>query len=323
MSWIEEVFKTAMKGVCYASHLTRDASFVSSVIKKDRSLVSLYDVSIQMIFCYLFRNHPSIDILSEEENNKFYQDTLSILQGTSEATTEEQKYILGFLTENSLSLTGTIKSVLHTLEKTDRLTLVLDPIDGTKGFISGRSYSTVVSAVQSGKVLFSIIASPREGVVYYKCTMGETGLDGYPHRRRVKVYSLRSMYSLSYSSFLESLPLQICTSAESSHSSPVLKMYLERMRQIYPISVHSIDGQTKYAYVSTQKMDLFIRIPDGKIDEKIWDHCAGIDMNDLSIVTDLLGNPLHPCTPPGYGVVACHSANFHNISIEILRKLLM
>lgn len=341
MGEIEDIFKKAMQGICYASHLTKNAPLITPFIKADFSSVSLYDIVIQMIFCHLFREDLLVDILSEEENNYLYKDTLNILMRADDSLSSEYLYISSFLAEHSLVLDNTMKSVIHSLEdalhdsntlndlntsnetNTQKIILVLDPIDGTKGFISGRSYSIVVSCIQNRQVLFSIIASPSEGIVHYKCNMNLDGLSGYPHRKRVKTYSLLDTYHLSYKMFLDSLSLRICISAEESHSSPLLKAYLNEIGRTYDITVHRIDGQSKYAHVATQHMDVFIRVPNKKIEEKIWDHCAGVDMNSLSIVTDLYGNLLDPCTPPGYGVVASHSNIFHNLSIDIFTKLLI
>ncbi|KAI5191683.1 3'(2'), 5'-bisphosphate nucleotidase [Nematocida minor] len=317
----EELFKIAMQGICYASHLARNAPLVTAKLKDDQSVVSLYDVSIQMIFCYLFRDSP-VDILSEEEDNIFYKETLKILRESVGTSTEEHRYIHSFLKEHSISL-DRMKPVIHSAKKTGNTTVVLDPIDGTRGFISGRSYSVVVSCIENNSALFSIISCPKEGIVHYKCSMNTSGTFGYPHRKRVKVYALGDAYKASYSAFLNTLSLHICMSAESAHSSSLVEKYLSRMREIYPIVVHRMDGQGKYAYVATQQMDIFLRLPSRKIEEKIWDHCAGIDMNCLSVVTDVYGTPLHPCTPPSYGVLASHCAIFHSISLSILNQLLI
>ncbi|KAH9386815.1 3'(2'), 5'-bisphosphate nucleotidase [Nematocida major] len=321
MENIEGLFRTVMKAVCYSAHLTKNAPLVSSVLKADMSVVSLYDVAIQILFCHMLREWP-VTILSEEEDNAFYRETLQTLESCS-GDTPEYVYIQNFLRESGISLEGSrIKAVVHSGIDPQDVCVVLDPIDGTKGFVSARSYSVVASCVHRGAVLFSIIACPKEGQIYYKCSMGGAGLSGYPHRKRVKTCRLGSTFEQTYSEFENTLSLHVCVSAEGSHSSSIVEEYLKRMQEMYPITVHRIDGQGKYAYVATQQMDIFLRAPSTRICEKLWDHCAGVDMNDLSVVTDLHGKSLDPCVPTEYGVLASHSSFFHRISIGLLKDLI-
>ncbi|EHY66788.1 hypothetical protein NERG_00428 [Nematocida ausubeli] len=315
----EEIFKCVMKGICCASHLAKGAPLISSRVKSDMSVVSLYDVVIQMIFCKLLEKYP-LTIVSEEEDNDFYKDTLKALQTNN--ISQEYAYIKEFLIENEISLEEPLKPVCHSLAGTG-MEIILDPIDGTRGFINSRSYSIVAACMKDKKVLFSVISCPKENIVYYKWNMPENGLSGYPHRRRVRTYSLSDSPHTSYSDFLTTLSLYVAISAEKTHSSPILTEFLDRLSKLYPVHIVRMDGQGKYACVATQKIDIFLRLPSTKIQEKIWDHCAGIDMNEMSIVTDLHGIPIHPCTPPAYGVIASHSQIFHSLSLNILKDLLM
>ncbi|EIJ89383.1 3'(2'), 5'-bisphosphate nucleotidase [Nematocida parisii] len=317
----QEIFKNSMKCVCYASHLTRNAPIINPSIKSDLSPVTVYDIIIQMIFCKFLDGFP-VTIVTEEENNEYYNRIYTDIHNN---TTEEYIYIREFLKQNKIVLNNTSRRVFtQSFISSDNITVILDPIDGTKGFINGRSYSTVVSCVKSDKVLFSIISCPKEGIIYYKCNMaGSDGLLlGYPHRKRVKTLYINKSFKPTYKRFIKSLSLRIGISAESDHSNSIQNEFISRISQVYTVHVKKLDGQSKYACVAVQKLDLFIRIPRTRITEKVWDHCAGIDMNDLSIVTDLYGIPITPCTPPVYGVIASHSSIFHNLSISLLKVLL-
>ncbi|MFN3648384.1 MAG: 3'(2'),5'-bisphosphate nucleotidase [Armatimonadota bacterium] len=173
---------------------------------------------------------------------------------------------------------------------------VLDPVDGTKGFLRKEQYAIALGLLQDGQVVLGVLGCPNlpfrgedgtessgclfvavrgEGVTVY-------ALEG-DAQRRAEVAEVGSVTAAV-----------LCESVESGHSS---HGDAERVRELLGITAPSLrmDSQAKYGAVARGDASIYLRLsPSAEYREKIWDHAAGaiVVQEAGGTVTDAEGNPL-------------------------------
>ncbi|KAG2301060.1 hypothetical protein Bca52824_029711 [Brassica carinata] len=177
---------------------------------------------------------------------------------------------------------------------------VLDPIDGTRGFVRGEQYAVGLALLVEGKVVVGVMACPNlplssavverddkscqdnVGCLFF----ATTGSGAYvqplngnspPHEVRVS-----SNENLEEAKFLESYHMPI-----PLHSSIAKKLGITAL----PVR---IDSQAKYAAVSRGDAEMYLRFTLVGYREWIWDHAAGsiITTEAGGVVCDAEGTPL-------------------------------
>eukprot|EP01025_Chloroclados_australasicus_P011406 TRINITY_DN14935_c0_g1_i1.p1 TRINITY_DN14935_c0_g1~~TRINITY_DN14935_c0_g1_i1.p1 ORF type:complete len:360 (-),score=46.80 TRINITY_DN14935_c0_g1_i1:155-1213(-) len=178
---------------------------------------------------------------------------------------------------------------------------VLDPIDGTRGFVGMRQYAVCLGLLVDGVVKAGVLGCPNlpvKGIdldkqqdvgVAFVGSQGEGAFTGSLFQdelpsQRIKV---REMDDISTAILMESY--------ESRHSNHNLQA---RMAQNLGIKSPSarIDSQCKYGALSRGDGDIFLRfMVDPNYREKIWDHAAGVVILQEAggRITDLSGNSLN------------------------------
>ncbi len=154
---------------------------------------------------------------------------------------------------------------------------VLDPIDGTKGFLRGDQYAVALGLLVDGDVVLGVLGCPNlphdlaapdgpRGCLFV-AVRGEgaftLGMDD-PTERRIAVSALTGTRDAS---FVESV--------ESGHSSHGDAARIADLLGVEAPPVR-IDSQCKYAAVARGDAAIYLRLPTRKdYEEKIWDHAAG------------------------------------------------
>lgn len=175
---------------------------------------------------------------------------------------------------------------------------VLDPIDGTKGFLRGDQYAIALGLLDEGKVVLGVLAcpnlplgstnsqDPRENVgCLFSAQVGRgthmQSLDGSPP---VKVH-VSDIENPEDASFFESY--------EAAHSLHDLSSSIAKKLGVKAPPVR-IDSQAKYGALSRGDGAIYLRFPHKGYREKIWDHAAGYSVVTEAggVVTDAAGNPL-------------------------------
>lgn len=314
----EKIFDTCMRCIIHSLFLTQTAETVGAIEKEDFTVVTYYDIAVQLLFCSLLHKY-NVDIIAEEEENDLYRQIIKKIETNTSTNIIEDVVnidkICSYFKKHRISVKR-LKSAQKSMYRQYKINIIVDPIDGTKGFIKGRIYSIVVSAILNDSPLFSIIASPHENRIFYRVRNSK-----YFFRDNPKILLCAKNFYQTYLEFRKTLLLQIAVSAEGAHSGKILQRYLEEIKKLFPVNLRQIDGQCKYAYLAAKEIDIFVRLPASKIEEKIWDHCAGVHLCKECTVTDAYGNPLLPHSPPEYGVLASHSEKLHRISLEIIRNV--
>lgn len=168
---------------------------------------------------------------------------------------------------------------------------IIDPIDGTAGFIAGSHFSVCVARVTNGVVRMSAIQSPRLGlhsvdvdaqgagtiVVAERGKGAWVGSDGYTGRLHRKPFTP---------------PLRWARSMNRRRTASRLQSVVDGLN--LPVESLPIDSQCKYALVAMDRADLTLRLPRQNGPEHGWDHLAGALAAEEAgaTVTDIRGRPL-------------------------------
>jgi len=222
-------------------------------------------------------------------------------------------------------------------------TWVLDPIDGTKGFLRGDQYAICLSLLDGGKPVVGLLGCPnlsptdarasaatgcaaggtlawavRGGGAFARAALQEPQLPQDDARAR---YRRPTRVSAAVA------PARVgrCEAFEAGHSSrgkaaaaaAALGLTAEPVR---------MDGQGKYAVLARGEAQLFTRLPRAGYRENIWDVAAGALLVEEAggRVSDLDGMPLDFSRGAQLGenvrgVVATNGGAFHDDVLQALR----
>ncbi|KAK7319251.1 hypothetical protein RJT34_03970 [Clitoria ternatea] len=274
--------------------------------KSDKSPVTVADYGSQALVSYILeRELPSepFSLVAEEDSGDLRKESG---QDTLKRITELVNDTLASEGSNSFS-TLTTDEVLRAIDngKSEGGSVgrhwVLDPIDGTKGFVRGDQYAIALGLLHEGKVVLGVLACPNlplasighnqqhsssneVGCLFF-ATVGDgaymQALNGST-QTRVHVTAIDNPEEAS---FFESF--------EAAHSSHDLSSSIAEKLGVKAPPVR-IDSQAKYGALSRGDGAIYLRFPHKGYREKIWDHAAGsIVVSEAGgIVSDAAGNPL-------------------------------
>ncbi|KAH7566088.1 hypothetical protein JRO89_XS08G0082500 [Xanthoceras sorbifolium] len=300
--------------------------------KRDRSPVTVADYGSQALVSFVLeRDLPSepFSIVAEEDSKDLRKDGA---QDTLQRVTD--------LVNDTLSIDGSYGSI--TLSTEDVLKAidsgkseggphgrhwVLDPIDGTKGFVRGDQYAIALALLDEGKVVLGVLACPNlpsasissdyqhsankeVGCLFFAEVGAGTYMQPLNGSSPVKV-QVTAIENPEEASFFESYE-----AAHSMHdlSSSIAKFSLSEtliLKQKLGIKAPPvrIDSQAKYGALSRGDGAIYLRLPRKGYREKIWDHAAGsivvtgtdcsflhpflpLNLEAGGVVIDAAGNPL-------------------------------
>ncbi len=250
---------------------------------KRKEPVTIADYGSQAILCRALQGHyPDDGVVSEESGTQFLELVAA----------EQRAYVLMILAE-VLGRAVTEAEVVAWLDfgkgKSSRRTWVIDPIDGTKGFIARRHYAIACGLLVEGEVAEGIVAAPgynEKGALFYT----EDGATwrapiGGGASERVAVSKRRDVS--------EFVAVQ---SFEKQHASKSRMQLARDYAGLGAARVRELDSMEKYALVACGDGDLYMRLPraGSRYAHKIWDHVAGVALvcQAGGRVTDIDGSPL-------------------------------
>ncbi len=278
--------------------------------------VTIADYGSQAIICRaLQRHYPADAVISEESGEQFMQFVPA----------QQRAQVLQLLAQvlgQAVSEAELVAWLDFGLGKSAPRTWVIDPIDGTKGFIARRHYAIACGTLLDGQISDGIVAAPGyadgAGALFYTRN-GETWrapLAGGAGKR-VTVSDRRDVE--------EFVAVQ---SFERQHAS---KSRMGRARQyagLAGVRILELDSMEKYALVAAGDADLYMRLPSSgsAYAHKIWDHAAGVALVQAAggTVTDLDGSPLDFSqgeTLPNAGMIISNGQH-HQRVIEAVQRVL-
>jgi 3'(2'), 5'-bisphosphate nucleotidase len=292
--------------------------------KGDRSPVTVADYAAQAIVSYLLEQaFPDIPLVGEEDaealrepDNAALKDKVlvavaSVLPGLSEET-----------------VLAAIDRGTHSGGPTGRH-WVLDPIDGTKGFLRLDQYAVALGLIEDGQVTLGVLGCPNmphdaddeqggRGCLFIAVKgQGATS----------RTLDDASETKVVVDSVADAAQARFCESVESGHTAQG-----DSARVADELGItrppFRIDSQCKYAAVARGDASIYLRLPTRKdYVEKIWDHAAGVAVITEAggMVTDVRGEPLDFSLGRGLsrnkGVVVTNG-RFHDQVITAVRGVL-
>ncbi|KAM3223921.1 hypothetical protein ACQJBY_057364 [Aegilops geniculata] len=228
---------------------------------------------------------------------------------------------------------------------------VLDPVDGTLGFVRGDQYAIALALIEDGEVVLGVLGCPnypmkKEWLNYHQryyrlmskvapptsgswnkgCVMyahkgcgqawmqplvHDFGMLSWHNSREVQVSSVSDPVSATFCEPVEK--------ANSSHSFTAGLAHSVGLRN-QPLRVYSM---VKYAAIARGDAEIFMKFARAGYKEKIWDHAAGVVIIQEAggVVTDAGGCPLDFSRGVyleglDRGIIACSGALLHRRILE-------
>ncbi|PKU60234.1 SAL1 phosphatase isoform X1 [Dendrobium catenatum] len=300
----------AKKAASLAAHLCQKVqkSILQSDVqsKADRSPVTVADYGSQALVSLVLRMElpsKSFSLVAEEDSGDLRKD------GAQETLKRITK-----LVNETITTDGTYNLSLSEVDVLDAIDSgkseggpygrhwVLDPIDGTKGFVRGDQYAIALAMLDEGKVVLGVLACPNLPLTPISST--------YEHSSKTEFGCLFSA-SIGFGTKMESLDGSTTTkvhistveepadasffeSFEAAHSMHDLSSCIAEKLGVKAPPVR-IDSQAKYGALARGDGAIYLRFPHKGYREKIWDHAAGfIVVSEAGgVVTDASGNDLN------------------------------
>ncbi len=306
-------YEMALAVVVKASKLCRELQEElagQAMTKDDRSPVTLADYCSQMLICReISRAFPDDGVIAEEHS-------CDLLQGKAPGMAERIVKIAQQHGERDATLERAFAWIDHGSNKPSPRQWVLDPIDGTKGFLRGGQFAVALGLMVRGEIVLGILGCPN---LEYNpnltgCVMGAVKGNG---ARQYHLDDLTVFRTISVSTANQGPELNFVESVESAHSDHTAQTKLKARLGATDSKSVRIDSQAKYGVVARGEAGAYLRLqspasPDYR--QKIWDHAAGVIILQEADgrATDQLGNELDFSTGQtmknNIGVVATNSA---------------
>ncbi len=280
----------AVREACTMAWRVQDriAATREALTKDDRSPVTIADLAIQAVVSLrLGAAFPDDALLAEEES-----ELLRTTPAIADAVLDLARHAAPELTLHDL------------LELLDRgggesgpgRRWVLDPIDGTKGFLRGDQYAVALALVADGRVVVGTLGCPNLAAAGGGSERSRGCLFSAERGRGAISYTMDGARtaSISVDGIRDPAAAVICESVEAAHAAHSEQAAIARRLGIAS-PPYRIDSQCKYAVVARGEASIYLRLPRrADYREKAWDHAAGTVIIEEAggRVSDLEGHPL-------------------------------
>ncbi len=262
-----------------------------SITKQDRSPVTVADLAAQVVIGERLRTEYPDDPLMAEEDSK------QVAAPDSAAVAAEVIALAGSRIEG-LDLGRTIAALDrggHPGGRRGRFWM-LDPVDGTKGFLRGEQYAVALALIADGEVAVAVLGCPNlplepadpegsRGCLFAAARGAGTTLQAIAGGRA------RSIRVAAVADPAEAVLLESVEGGHSSHDRTAA--VAGRLGMARPPV--RLDSQCKYGALARGEASIYLRLPrSASYREKPWDHAAGSLIVEQAggRVSDLTGRPL-------------------------------
>ncbi|MGB7875849.1 MAG: 3'(2'),5'-bisphosphate nucleotidase [Anaerolineales bacterium] len=288
--------KTALNAVRQAAILMRQIqreTVVSSLTKDDKSPVTVADFTTQAIIGrFLSQAFPDIPLVAEETSAALREPD------EKETLTKVTQYVSKVIPD------ATSDAVCEWIDyggaEPGEQFWVLDPIDGTKGFLRGDQYAVALALVEDGVVQIGVLGCPNLREARIPDMEGQGSLVLAVRGQGTWTTSMaegdEQWEQLNVSKRNDSTQARLLRSFESGHTNV---SQIDELADWLGVEVDPVrmDSQAKYAVLAAGGGEVIVRLlspkrPDYR--EKIWDQAAGsIILEEAGgKLTDLSGKPL-------------------------------
>ncbi len=257
--------------------------------KEDRTPVTVADLAVQAVVSAALEEwFPHDPLMAEEGSSELREPAWADLLANVTAHVGQVRPEHPSQTQ----VLNWIERGQHSIDPARRY-WVLDPVDGTKGFLRKEQYAIALALVERGTVLLGVLACPNlppgQGQLYAAVQgQGAEQIDLGPADA---ILSRRSMHVATSG---DPALAHWCERVESSDKNHDLTaQVVERIGIRTPPD--RLDSQAKYAVVARGDASLYLRHSLNRdYKEKVWDHAAGVLITQEAggRVTDVTGKPL-------------------------------
>lgn len=229
---------------------------IRSILKDDRSPVTVADLLHQaQLQQRLARQFPDDALICEEPR--------SLVAEVIEEAAEVSRRLYGM----------ELDPKLVDLPESGRVTWLLDPIDGTKGYLADRHYAIAVGFFVEGQPFFGAMAVPADpksldfGI---NASVAFAVRGGGSWIRKIGAGGAEGYERLSAEALEDRRPFRFAVSLE--HAGGIA----HRLEQSGDVELIKMDSQAKYLAVAAGDLDAYLRLQrnDGQPDLS-WDHMPG------------------------------------------------
>lgn len=261
---------------------------IASAAKVDASPVTCADLASQAVVVQRLRRHtPDTRVMAEEDSEQIRHDA---------ALRRTVAQLAGFdgNADNDETTAKLIALLEHDSERefgANDTYWVLDPVDGTKGFLRREQFAVCLALVERGRPVLAVLACPNwtaDGTLLVaERGRGTEALplvgDVVDGGRRVRVSDAADAADIVVTQSVDSSTLN-----QDEITAVLAQLGVKR-------PTLALDSATKYAAVATGAASLYLRLPNrADYFEKAWDHAAGTLVVEEAggIVSDINGLPL-------------------------------
>ncbi len=289
---LHEHLDAAIEAVALASKLCASVQETlvdeETAVKKDRSPVTIADYGAQAITSHVLKTRfPDIPLVGEEDADELRQDES---RAQREAVVQQ---VRRYVDLDEAQVLDAIDACSDAGGATG-MRWVLDPIDGTKGFLRKQQYAVALGLLVDGTPQLGVLGCPNLPVAPGSSSIGSLFAavrGGGATQRDMDGGAPRSV---RVSDITDVRQAACCESVEAAHSAHGPQAEVTAALGIVADPVR-IDSQCKYGAVARGEASIYLRLPTSEsYREKIWDHAAGwaVVTEAGGRVTDVRGQDL-------------------------------
>jgi 3'(2'), 5'-bisphosphate nucleotidase len=263
------------------------SSMVRSLQKQDRSPATVADFAAQaVVSATLAAAFPGEVLLAEEQSRELREPGMDEFRARVIA---EARAVLPELDD---------AAVLSAIDRgaSDRPALgrwwVLDPLDGTKGFLRREQYAVALALLDEGRPVLAVLGCPElpQQPGHADGPRGCLFVAAAGEGARWRPLEGGAEQAIAVDRIDDPAAAVLCESVEPGHSS-----HEASARVLEALGVRAapcrFDSQCKYAAVARGEATVYLRLPRADYEEKVWDHAAGALLCEEAggTVTDLRG----------------------------------
>ncbi|CAE7553751.1 tol1 [Symbiodinium sp. CCMP2592] len=302
LALLRRVVVEVVEKACHLTSKIQKNILHEEVLKKeDFSPVTIADFASQALVGHILHQaFPHIPMVGEED--------ASALRADPKLATKVSDHVKEFIADISL------EEVLGALDRGNHpggegTFWVLDPIDGTKGFLRKEQFAVCLCLIENGEVLVAALGCPNLPVDS-ALPDGEKGcvFIGVKGQGAAQMdISTKKEFPICVSSSSDASKATYVESLESGHSSH--GRHAEIASALGMGAPLRMDSQCKFGVVARGQASLYLRI--SKTPQYIWDIAAGAMIVEEAggRVTDLTGQPLQFSLGRTVGVAALFASN--------------
>lgn len=322
--------------------------------KDDDSLVTVADWSVQATVSLMLSasfSNQKVSIVAEEDvqtlsNSDSVGLQTAVVNTVNECLAEAPKY--GLQSPKEALGTSQILEAISRCNSTGGRNgrhWVLDPVDGTLGFVRGDQYAVALALIEEGKVVIGVLGCPnyprkkewlnhhqayqsmpkmsdtsdtweKGCVLYAQRGSGEAWMQPLIHGNKKHTWS-NSAQRVQVSAIDDPALATFCEPVEKANTNHSFTAGVAHSMGLnkQPLRVHSM---VKYAAIARGDAEIFMKFAQSGYKEKIWDHAAGVIIVEEAggVVTDAGGHPLDfsrglYLEGLDRGIVACSGTTLH------------